>query len=353
MTSNMEAEDNYSIQIFENESQIPERFRDKIKEGEMLLKARSLTTDFLPSEWLKELAKDSYNQRLLYRHKDPESEKNRGRVYGRILETEINKFEKDGVEKEAIDTWYRIFGDWEEEKTMQKYLKKSHEKGEEIGISKGYIVNKKNGTIVRVLALEDSITHIPECPLCVTQQIIQREKTMDNDNIDKETEEIKKLREELESATLKLEDRDKAYSELEEKIKEFEKLVESKDEEKTTLEDKVVSLQDSIGKFQDSLTYLEKKPILDEIKKLEKSQNIYEESIFEFEKKWEMKKLEDRLQNLKERAKEPKIITKTLEEEREELEKNENEKAIPLEKAFRGNPTLLKIMKEQKDQGLI
>lgn len=345
-----QVEDNYKIQILKHEN-IPERFKDLVKEGEMLLKARSLTTDFLPEKWLKQLAKDSVNGRVLYRHRDPESEKWRGRPFGRILESEVVEFEtEDGEKKGALDTWYRIFGEVKEEKTLQEYILKNQEKGNDIGISKGYIRNRKNGEIVRVFHLEDSITDIPECKRCVTQEVIQLEEESmpkDKDEIDEESKEIEKLKEELEATHLRLEEKDTELTELGEKIKKFEEIVEEKDEEKVSLEDKVIELKDQIGKFEESLIYMEKKPFLEELKKLE------DPEIFELEKDRDIKWLKERLEKKKSEAEKATITTKSLEEEREDIEKNEEAVDVGTDKAFRNNPQLLKLIKQLKEEGEI
>jgi len=350
----------YSVEIIKNQEDIPERFKDRVKEGEMLLNARSLTTDFLPSKWLKELAEDSYNHRILYRHKDPESEKNRGRVYGRILESEITKFEgKDGKEKEAIDKWYRIFGDTEMDKKLQEYIVKKHEKKDPIGISSGYIVSRKNGEIVRVIHLEDSITHAPECKQCVTQEIISLEEKKDENMSDEELdaeadEEIKALQDELDNHKLQLEEKDSLIKKLEEKVEEFGKIVEKKDEEKLTLEDKLLKLNDELKEakvsFEAKIDQIKKDPILEQIEKLEKDLGLYQEDIFEFEKKRSMEWIQNRLQELKTKEAEPKITTISIEEERKKLEEEEKEADVGTEVAFRGNPELKrKILKYQKE----
>jgi len=353
------SEVNYSIEICEKESQVPERFRNRVKDGELLVKARALTTDFLPSEWLRELAKDSENGRLLYRHRDPESEKWRGRPFGRILETEIVEFEdKDGKKKEGMDKWYRVFGETDIEKTMQEFIKKRHEKGEDIGISSGYIVNRKNGIITRVFHLEDSITHIPECPQCVTQEVIQLEenKNMPNEEVDKEAKEIEKLQEELESAKLQLEEKDSAVKKLEDKILEFEKLIGKNEEEKLGLEDKHIKLSDElrgqITKLEEKIVSMEKKPFLDQIEVKEKVLNLYNAEIFEFEQKRSVEWLKTRLDELVKKESLPSIITKSLSEEREEVEEKEKEADVGT-KAFRNDPQLKARIEQLQKEGKI
>lgn len=351
----------YSVEIIKNQEDIPERFKDRVKKGEMLLKARSLTTDFLPLAWLEELARDSHNHRVLYRHKDPESEKNRGRVYGRILESEIAKFEgDDGKQKQAIDKWYRIFGDTEMDKKLQEYILKTHERGNPIGISSGYIKSKKNGKIVRVLHLEDSITHKPECIQCVTQEVIELEKKdenmSDNEQIEAD-EEIKALQDELDNYKLQLEEKDGLVKKLEEKVGEFEGIVEKGEEEKLTLEDKLLKLNDKLtetkSSFEAEIEAIRKAPVLEQIKKLEKGLGLYQEDIYEFESKRSQEWLSNRLDELKTKDAEPKITTTSLEEERAKLESEEEEKDIGTKIALRNNPKLAQRIAQLQKEGRI
>jgi hypothetical protein len=366
MSSVKKVKNDYSIELYENESDIPDRFRGKVQENEMLMNARSLTSDFLPKPWLSELAQDSYNQRVLWRHKDPESEEDRGRVYGRILETDIEKFEDEGEEKEVIDSWYRLFGDTEIERKLQDYIRKKHEKGETIGISKGYIVNKdpSTGDISRVFALEDSITYKPQDKNALTQRVIQMEDeeskmtNMTKEEQEEEDKEIEQLEKELNNAKLQLEEKDEKLEELESKVSEFESLIEKKESQKMTLEDKLVDLKDQLkemeSNFEEYKERQEKETYLERVKELEKSQDIYDPEIFEFEAQWSKEKLQERISKLEEREQEAHVATKTIREEREEILEEQEEHDIGADKAFRNNRELREMVKkEMENSGVI
>lgn len=343
-------EDKCELEIPES---VPEKYRDMINDGEMLLKAYSITDKHIPPKWIPELAEDSKNQRLLYRHRDPESEKWRGRPFGRILDAYHTTLEADGEEHEGIESWYRVFGDTEEEKTMQDWVKKRKEEGQKIGISKGFIVNRdKNGDIYRVFSLEDSVTHKPACKQATIEDIIQLEdlNKMENDKeLTEKEKEIKKLQAKLEAATLKLEEKTETLETLEEKVKEFESMVEEKEdviekkeEEKETLEEKMIGLSDKVKRLEQEIVKKEKQPYLEELKKLE------DPEIFEVVKDKDVEWIKNRLEKLKGEEYTPQVITKTLEEE-----KKENESSVPSsppEQVFKNNPELLKQM---KSQGLI
>jgi hypothetical protein len=309
-------EEKFTLELVQD---VPERFRDKLKPGDMLINARSIHNTFLEQPWQSELAKDSLNNRLLWRHRDPENPKLQGLVFGRNLEETVGD---DGFS----NSWYRVFGGPEDgsEIKMQKLIKLRHESGDPIGISKGFIKHyDKNGEIRRVVALEDSITYKPQCNQCTTQEvIIQME--------DEIKEQIEKLQKELNDTKLQLEVKDKTLAEKEDTMKKLEtergvfkdkldelesKLNASKDE-KTSMEEKFVELSDAFKKFKLESLSAQKTPIIDKI--LQYEDTSMKDILRDVYLGWEIKKLEGRLEEVNIKSQEATILTKTLDKERKE-----------------------------------
>ena len=336
-----------TFEAISNREDVPEKYRDKMKDGELFVTVKALDTDFLPEPLLRELAEDSHNQRILWRHKDPESEKDRGRVYGRILDSYITPCPETG--KPIMLEHLRVFDGPEgsHEKELQSLLLKKEELEDPLGLSKGYMINKnKNGDIYRVFALEDSFTYKPKCKTCLTQEVITME--------DKEEKELKKeiadLQERLNEATLRLEDKEDAVNKLETKVEKFESALNETTTEKLSLEDRLIELSDQIKEFESKFDNLQKKPYLDKLEELE------DPEVFELEKGKSVDWLKDRINKLEKKKDGPQVETKTLNQEREEVLDNEDEDPVvpvPLAQAFKNNTKLMKdiaVMKQEDSQ---
>jgi hypothetical protein len=350
-------EEKFTLEVVQS---VPERFRDKIKPGEMLINAHSIHKTFLEQPWQTELAVDSLNNRLLWRHRDPENPALQGLVFGRNLEETVGD---DGFS----DAWYRVFGGPEgsPEKTIQKLIKLRHDVGEPIGISKGFIKHyNKNGEIRRVVALEDSITYKPQCNQCTTQEvIIQME---DKDKVIKE--QIDKLQEELNDTKLQLEAKDKTIAEKDEtmktleterssfkdKLDELESKLNSTKDEKSSMEDKFVQLNDAFKKFKlESLT-AQKTPIIDKI--LIHEDSSMKDVLRDIYLGYTTVKLEERLEEVEIKSQEATILTKTLDKERNEALDNLKAKDVGMN-ALQVKGNNLKMAEavelEMKAEGLI
>lgn len=335
------------IKVIEDLSSVPEHIRNQLEEGDMLIKAQTLTTDFLPEPWLKTLAKDSLNNRVLWRHKDPESVE-KGHVYGRTLSAEV-KANKKG--KLGIESYERLFKgispDCPQEK-LKKWVKLKYEKGEDVGISKGFIVYRdKNGNIYRVFALEDSITHIPACKDCITNEVFQMED--EKKILESKDKEIEALQSELDQAKLQLEEKGKEFNNLKVKLEELEAIVETKETEKLSLEDRVIALKDEMKKlevhWEEKLESIKKEPYLVKLEKLE------DPEIFDLIKSKDAKWLKERLEKKEKETNGGQVITKSLSEEKKELEGEEDKvKNVGIE-AFRNNPNLQALIKEMETKG--
>jgi len=327
-------EEDFTFELIENQDDIPEDIRDKIQPGEMLVVGDTLNTNFLPKDWLEKLAEDSQNQRVLWRHKDPENPEHRGQVYGRVLKEIVVPDEKNPDEYK-IKSYNRVFDgpDGSPQKDFQEYLKEA--RPEDSGWSKGFLINRdKNGDIYRVFALENSVTFKPACKQCKTTEVIQMESKEEYEVI------IKELQAKLNDAKLQLEAKDSALETLNTRVSKIDTLLASKNDEKLSLEDKVIGLVDQLKTFEDKFDYLQKKPYLDALAELE------DKDVFDFYKDGKTRDeswLKKRLEDLKKKAAgAATVVTKTLDKEgKEQLEADDIPKQLGME-VFRNNPTLLK-----------
>ncbi|NHJ40130.1 MAG: hypothetical protein FK731_08870 [Asgard group archaeon] len=344
-------EQDCSFEVYEDLNSVPPEIANKAEEGDLLIKSETLTPEFLDEPWMGILANDSVNQRLLWRHKDPEDPKVRGIPFGRVLSAEIN-------ENKNMESWYRIFkklSDDDPYDKLQTWIKRRSKRGEPVGISKGYIVNrdKKDGNIIRVFSLEDSITYKPKVKQALVQEVIQMENNKDKHTVD--NEEMEKLTKELDEAKLQLEEKDKVLKGLEAKIVEFESKLETKETEKKTLEEKLLEISDSLdvmnSKFEQYKLEAQKKPYLDKLKELE------DPVIFDIIQDKEVEWLKKRLEIKEKEADAPRITTKTLEQEQFEAEEEELKAKDLGNSVFNNNPRMQAIVakyeKHLKDRGAI
>lgn len=335
-------EKEFDIELIENDDGIPAELRKYLKEGDMLVSAYTLNTDFLPKKWLEELAPDSFNQRVIWRHQDPEIG---GRFYGRNIGNEVTIH--DG--KDTIRSYYRIFGGAEDSfnDKLQKYIKLKLEVNDPVGISKGFIINRcpQNGEITRVFALEDSITYRPKCKTCLTTEVFQME---DKEKLEKEME-IKQLQDELNSTKLQLEERDKAVAEIKEKADKLETLIEEKDAEKKTLEDQFIDVSNSLKKLEQKLIDQERAPYIAKLEELEKTKGSM--LVFGIMKDRPIDEINARIDELKKLENGPQVVTKTLDEEsKEALEADGDETKDVGLKAFRNNPDMAREIAQMKKE---
>jgi len=327
-----------------NPAEVPQEVLEELEEGDMLLKARSIHEKFLPDPWLTKLAKDSEKQRVLWRHRDPEDSEKRGFVYGRNLHNTV----KDGF----IESYYKIFGGAEDtpENNLQQLIKLKLEAGEPIGISKGFLKRlDKNGDIARVISLEDSITYKPQCKQCITQEVlVEMEEKELKEQIEKLTQELDNAKMQLETTAVELETKEAEVKTLKKeysaKLDELEAKISNKDAEKEAFEEKYVKLKDDFITFKATYEAEKKQPLIDELYKLERDDDLKE-----IYPTWEQKKLEDRLKRKKSEAEKAKVMITSLEEEKSKVEKELYEKDIGL-KALQGwKPEYIEMMKQIED----
>lgn len=328
-------EKEFEFKILESQQldpSIPEEVLNKLQKGDMLLRATSLTTDFLPEKWLNELASDSYNNRVNWRHFDAEVG---GRFYGRNIFNRVIDGTGKNEGKKVIDSFYRIFGGPEGSYNdkMQRYIKLKQEHGHPVGISKSFIVNKcpKNGEITRVFALEDSITYIPQCKTCNINEVYK----MEANDLEIKEKEIKKLQDDLNSAKLQLEEKDTAFDAMKAQVEKLEADIKSRDDQKKTLEDKIVELSDSIKKLETDMKEEKRAPYIKRYEELETDKYL-----FSIIKDRPIPEIEARIKKLEDEKTGPKVTTTSINQEaRESLEGGEKPADVGI-KAFRNNPKL-------------
>lgn len=312
MTENKQ-EEKYKLEILE---EVPQHLLDQLKAGDILLKATSLHKTFLDQPWQGELASDSRNALLVWRHRHPDNPEHNGFPYGRNLQEKV-------LDDGFSEAYYRVFGGEPDgpEMKMQKLIKLRLELGEPIGISKSFIKHyDKNGDIRRVVSLEDSITYKPQCNQCVTQEVIQMEEKEMKELVEKLQNELDDTKMRLESKVTTLEEKDASIKKLEDerkvfsdKLEELEAKLTSAEDEKSGLTEKFVQLSDAFKEFKVKAEVERKQPLIDEIFELEK-----DDDLLDLYKTYTIEKLEERREKVKDRYTQATIMTKTLDKEKKE-----------------------------------
>lgn len=120
--------------------------------------AIGITANYVPKEFLGQLAETAKNKEIRFRHISPDDQVES--YLGRILDTKL----QDGT---MLITG-EILGNTPEQQGVQQWIREQQTKGQPLGISMGFIVTKdeKSGTVIRVDAREASITPQPKCGEC-------------------------------------------------------------------------------------------------------------------------------------------------------------------------------------------
>lgn len=324
----------------------------KQEKGDTILTAIASNADFLPFRWLKYAAKDSINQRLIWRHSDPENrrEEMTDEVFGRIITCKVKSVE----ENPSLYTEYKLFDFTEDQRSLIELIKKRNEVEDPLGISMGYLkyTDKETDEIKHITVLEHSITPIPKCKVCKTIDIKESVVKMEEKELKKLKDKIAELEDELNGKSTKIE-------ELESKVVVFEEEIKGKDGEikvsKSNFEESktmILSLKDEITELKKDLILKEKKPIIVKIYEWEQ-----DDDLLKFYETMEIKELEARLVKVK-KAREGKPIVKSLSKSRdeiiedEELEKKEKEtREESIKSLAKTNPEIAKILKEMEEKG--
>lgn len=292
-----------------------EEFRlEKVeKQGdEFYFIARSLSKDFECEDGLKRLAKDSVNKSYIWRHNHPIQEGNtKTHIYGTIADS----WYEDGY----VYSKYQVYGHTLEHAALRKLIEDRLQEDDPLGVSMHYRVYKnEENKAIHYDVFEHSGTPIPACKDCKT--LIGGHTTMANEKEEEELEEeeelsetqkrIQELEKILDSKTKSLEEYKTKIEDMEHEIKKRESKLEQERQENMTLEDKVNELRDEV-------TYLQKKPLIDELVELEDTERFRK-----FYKQMEKEDLEDELEEAREKA--GTAVTESMEDTAENADVDDN-----------------------------
>lgn len=324
----------------------------KQEKGDTILSAIASNEDFLPLKWLKYVAKDSINQRFIWRHSDPEKPRDKmtDEVFGRVIQCEV----KDVKRKNSLLVDYRLFNLTPNHKNLIKLIKLRNEVEDPFGISLGYQVYKDKETdeILHIVVLEHSITPIPKCVKCTTidikESVVQMEKELEKELRDK----IAELEDTLNGKASKVEELEAKVVTFEEEIKEKSNSIKTSEEQFEESKKLILSLKDEVSDLKRDLILKEKKPVITEIFELEQ-----DEDLLKFYESMSIEELEKRREKIKAKH-DGKPIVKTLKQSRdetianEELEKKEKESLEESVKILaKTNPEMKKLYLEMKEKG--
>ena len=280
------------------------------KDGKFYIIGKALSKDFECEAGLEALADDVIKAPLVWRHRHPiQKEHKDNHIYGRVLEAWVKDFLMVKAE---------IYDHTKDHKALRKLIKERSNLDDPLSFSMHYrtYFNEDKTQKIHWDVFEISGTPFPACKTCQIENFIG-EGNMSEVNKDKEDKEmekideavkkIKELEEQLNAKTLSLEDLQAELKKLEDETIAKDKALEEKAQESKSLEDRVLELENYTK-------YLEvKKPLLDEIKKVEK----IDDKQFEWLKSQEKDYLLERLEDAKKNA-ESKVHTTNLEESAEE-----------------------------------
>lgn len=299
-------------QIFANDM----KSLEKDQKGRLIFEARSLNNDFLPKEWLEVIAEDSPGKTVLYRHRHPASEEHADEpIYGRVLSSRV--VNEDG--KNWVISKYMLYNTTNRHRTLIEAIEKRMQEKRNMGISMAYHVysvkNEGKSEIVGVHVLEHSVTWKPRCPLCV----ILEDGIMEDKKEDKPAEKTSdEILSQLDDKAIRLE---ALEADLQQKKEELEKVKRESEERAKNIElqkKMLDSLAQKVAALEEHNKYLEKKPLIDEIIKLEPADDV----LTDFYAKQDVKFLEDRIARLKAR---PAPVAKQM-ETAQQTQKNEETK---------------------------
>jgi hypothetical protein len=146
--------------------------RDYFMEGPILrFQAIGITSDYVPKEFIGQLAETARNKEIRFRHISPDDQVES--YLGRIIDTKL----QDGT---MIITG-EILGNTAEQQGVQQWIREQQAKGQPLGISMGFILTKdQQGHVIRVDAREASVTPSPKCGECRITKLLNEEKIGEN-----------------------------------------------------------------------------------------------------------------------------------------------------------------------------
>ena len=274
-----------------------------IKDNKVYVVAKSLTKDFEPTYVLEMLAEASKNKHYIWRHRHPIEPKH---TLNHIYADVENSWVEDGI----LYSRYEMYDHTKDHLAYIELIKEREKIDDSLGLSMRYRKYfNAEGVVMHTDVFEHSGTPFPKCEECgntdvgVIEMTNEKDKNKDNQKScnkeenkmdEKELEESRTKIEELEAL---LNSKTEAFEELEAKIETLEKETKTKE---TDLEKEIESsktLQDSINELEATVTYLVKKPLIDQI--LELNDKLPEELV-EFYKTQKEEFLEKEIERLTE-----------------------------------------------------
>lgn len=307
-----------------------------VEDGKVYIVSKSLTKDFEPEYVLEMLAEASKNKHYIWRHRHPITKKH---TLNHIYADVKNSWVEDGI----LYSRYEMFDHTMDHLAYIDLIKERQKIDDPLGLSMRYRkYSNAKGVVEHTDVFEHSGTPFPKCLECGTTEVGVIEMTNENENKDKDKKSCKKEENKMD---------EKQLEESRKKIEDLEALLNSKTEQFEKLEAKIVTLEsenkakeddldkaertgktleESVNELEATVTYLLKKPLIDEI--LELDSELPDEMV-EWYKTQKEEFLEGEIKRLTEKANSKPVIKsqeKSAEEALENAGKKEDEKFVTI-----------------------
>lgn len=292
------------------------------------ISCRALSTKHIGKDRLKELSKRAINYPIAYRHVGAQSYA-QGEVLGIITDSNIKTIEEEGEMRDVQFLEADLFNDTEYQRDAIEYIKLRQESGKPIQMSAAFI-QYSNETV----PLEYSITHKPVYKH--SEVIMMEEKEELEEKINKLRSKLDKKVDENKVLSTKLSEVKTQLEEANTKVESTEKKLEGTVEERINIALEEVSqkldskYKERVTKLEEELKFAKKEPIIKDIYKLEKDDELRDN----YYPKLSVEKLESRLEKVEKRAnsKTPRVVTETVSQSDSSVEKLEEDKEKWLER---------------------
>lgn len=287
--------------------------------GKFFFTATSLDNNFECEKGRAILAKKSIGKGYIWRHQHPIQEGNEDtHIYGEVVNSHIN-------DKGFIESKYEVYGHTEEHLTIREAIRERQRIGKPLGVSMRYRKYYVGDNILHWDVFEHSGTPFPKCTNCKNIDFIgenkmpdkeetkQKQKELEEKDLDKSLKKIDELENKLTSRT-------KIFEEMKSKVETLENDLKAKSDELEKTEKTEKTLEEQIEDLKNEVKYLIKKPIIDKILEVKKLDNRERE----FLKLQDEKYLEGKLEQWSKEA-ESKIVVTTHEESAEDAQEHADE----------------------------
>jgi DNA repair exonuclease SbcCD ATPase subunit len=232
------------------------------KDGKFFVIGKALSKDFECEAGLKSLANDIIKAPFVWRHRHPIEEKhNENHIYGRVQEAWVTDYLMVKAE---------IYGHTQDHLALRELIKERAKVKNPLSFSMHYrtYFNEDKSKKIHWDVYELSGTPFPACKTCQIENFIGEQQMPENEK--KELEQLETTVKKIKDLEDNLNAKTKSLEILQTEVKKLEAETKSKDQE---LEDKkkaTKSLEDRVLELENYSKYLEqKKPVIDEILKLE------------------------------------------------------------------------------------